>query len=308
MDVLIPGGTGFVGSQLCREVLERGHSVTALTRSPGGDDLPDGVSTVTGDVTDADSLEGPIENHDVIINLVDLSPLYQPQGITYEDVVLAGTSTLLEVAERHGIELYVQMSNHGADPTTDIAQLRANGRAESLVRESTLDTVIFRPSLIFGTGAEIFSFLRTFTTPYLTGLPSGGSTPFQPIWRGDITAMIAEVIDDPDLWNSTFEIGGPEVLTLSDMTKILYRSDGKSVRILPIPMALVTLMLSIADPIPKIPFGRDQARSLRVDNTVENNDITAFGRTEDDLLRMEAFLDRSEDSQPETVSPLRGQG
>ena len=72
------GGTGFVGTHLCRELVDRGHEVTAMARTPDG--APEGVETATGDVTAYDSVEGAFEGKEAVVNLVALSPLFKPDG------------------------------------------------------------------------------------------------------------------------------------------------------------------------------------------------------------------------------------
>jgi len=58
MKVLVAGGTGFIGSYLCRALADGGHEVTALSRSPS--DTPR-VASATGDVTDYDSIASAVE-------------------------------------------------------------------------------------------------------------------------------------------------------------------------------------------------------------------------------------------------------
>ncbi|MEF8778824.1 MAG: NAD-dependent epimerase/dehydratase family protein, partial [Natronomonas sp.] len=67
MNVLVVGGSGFIGTHLCRELHDRGHDVAALSRSPDDGELPDGVETVMGDITAYDSIEGAFEDRDVVV-------------------------------------------------------------------------------------------------------------------------------------------------------------------------------------------------------------------------------------------------
>jgi NADH dehydrogenase len=290
MDVLVTGGTGFIGAALCRELDERGHDVTALSRSPGDAALPSSVETVMGDVTDPGSIADAFEGRDAVYNLVALSPLYDTRGDrTHDRVHLGGTEHAVRAAEEAGASRFVQMSALDADPGGPTAYLRAKGEAERVVRESGLDWTIFRPSVVFGDGGEFVPFTKQLTTPYVTALPGGGRTRFQPIHREDMVHVLAEGIGN-DHVGETYEIGGPDVLTLATVTKLVYRAAGKSVSILPVPMSLASVGLTVAGPLPFVPFGPDQARSLRLDNTTADNDIGAFGLAAGDLTTLREYL------------------
>ena len=290
MKVLVTGGTGFIGTHLCTELAERGHEVTALSRTPSDVDLPEGVETAIGDVTARDSLDHAFQGQDVVINLVSLSPLFKPSGgKTHTEVHLGGTQNVVDAAEDHDLRKIVQMSGLGADPNAPTEFLETKGKAEAVVQSSDLAWTIVQPSVVFGDGGEFISFTKLLTTPYLAGLPGGGSTRFQPIWVEDLVPMVADCIEESHD-GEVYEIGGPEVLTLAEVTRLAYRAEGKSVRVLPIPMALARVGLTLADPLPFIPMGADQYRSLGIDNTVTDNDISAFGTDPADLRTLGDYL------------------
>jgi len=292
MDVLVTGGTGFIGTHLCRELDDRGHEVTALSRHPEEAALPDSVETVVGDVTAYDSIQSAVEGQDAVVNLVALSPLFKPKGgdDRHFEVHLDGTENVVEAAEEADVDYLLQLSALGADPDGSTAYIRSKGRAEEVVRNSGLAYTIVRPSVVFGEGGEFVSFTKQLTTPYVTGLPGGGRTRFQPIWVGDLVGLLADAIEDDEHWGEAYEFGGPEVLTLGDVTRLVYRSEGKSVRVLPVPMPLAGIGMRLADPLPFIPFGGDQYRSLKFDNTVTTNDVTAFGVDESELTTLSSYL------------------
>ncbi|GAB7018531.1 complex I NDUFA9 subunit family protein [Halostagnicola bangensis] len=291
MNVLVTGGTGFIGTNLCEELASRGHDVTALSRRPGDDSLPAGVDVAMGDVSAYDSIADTVAEHDAVVNLVALSPLFQPNGDTsHEEVHLEGTKNLVRAAEEGDTGRFVQMSALDAHPHAETAYLRTKGRAEEVIRDSTLEWTIFRPSVVFGDGAEFVEFTKTLTTPYVTGLPGGGKTPFQPIWVEDLVPMLADAVEDDEHVGQTYEIGGPDVYTLAEVTKLAYEADGRSVAVLPIPTALANVGLSAVGPVPFVPFGPDQARALEIDNTVSENDISAFGVDEAELRTLPDYL------------------
>ncbi|APX97070.1 complex I NDUFA9 subunit family protein [Natronorubrum daqingense] len=291
MQVLVAGGTGFIGTELCAELDERGHDVTALSRNPDEGDLPADVSRVSGDVTDYDSIVDTVAGHDAVVNLVSLSPLYQPpDGLDHETVHAGGTANLVRAAEEHDVDRFLQMSALDADPNGPTDFIRAKGRAETLVTDSRLEWTIVRPSVVFGDGGEFLEFTKLVTTPYVTGLPGGGETRFQPIWVGDLVPLLASALEDARHVGQRYELAGPQIVTLADATELLYEAEDKSVTILPIPSALTKVGLKAVGPVPFVPFGPDQARSLELNNTVVTNDVTAFGVTEDDLQTVGAYL------------------
>lgn len=295
MDTLVVGGTGFVGTHLCRELVERGHEVTALSRTPDG--APAGVETVTGDVTAFDSIQGAFEGRDSVVNLVALSPLFKPDGgDEMHDVVhRQGTENCVRAAEEHGVERFVQLSALGADPNGATAYIRAKGRAEERVRDSALDWTIFRPSVVFGEGGEFVSFTKRLKRLFAPGvpvypLPGGGKTRFQPVWVGDLAPMIADALEEQDHVGQTYEIGGPDTLTLREVVELVYEAEGKSVSVVGLPMALAGVGLSVMDAVPGMPMGKDQYRSLSFDNTTSDNDVDAFGVDDGRLTAFHAYL------------------
>ena len=295
MEVLVAGGTGFIGSYLCRALAEGGHDVTALSRSGG--ETPDGVDVVTGDVTDYDSVAGAVEGRDAVVNLVALSPLFEPKGgnVMHDRIHRGGTENLVRAAEDGGVDGFVQLSALGADPDGDTAYIRAKGQAEEIVRESGLDWTIFRPSVVFGEGGEFVSFTKRLKGMFAPGvplypLPGGGKTRFQPIHVEDLVPMLVDALEADEHVGETYEIGGPETLTLRQVTDLVYEAERKGVTIVPLPMPLAKIGLTVLGAVPGFPMGPDQYRSLQFDNTTPDNDVAAFGVETDELTTLAAHL------------------
>ena len=295
MRVLVAGGTGFIGSHLCRALADGGHEVTALSRSPG--ETPAGVAAATGDVTDYGSVEPAVDGVDAVVNLVALSPLFEPEGGNrmHDRVHRGGTENLVRAAEAGGVDRFVQLSALGADPDGDTAYVRAKGDAEAVVRESDLDWTIFRPSVVFGDGGEFVSFTKRLKRLFAPGvplypLPGGGETRFQPIYVADLVPMIAAAVTEAGHVGETYEVGGPETLTLRRVTELVYEAERRDVTVVPLPMPLAKAGLSVLGAVPGFPMGLDQYRSLRFDNTTADNDVAAFGVDPGDLTTLSAYL------------------
>jgi len=295
MKVLVAGGTGFIGSYLCRALADGGHEVTALSRS--ADDTPEGVTSAVGDVTDYDSIVDAVAEQDVVVNLVALSPLFEPKGgnVMHDRIHRGGTENLVRAAEEGGVEGFLQLSALGADPEGDTAYIRAKGQAETIVRESGLDWTIFRPSVVFGEGGEFVSFTKRLKGMFAPGvplypLPGGGKTRFQPIHVEDLVPMLVTALAEDEHAGETYEIGGPETLTLRQVTDLVYNAEGKGVKIVPLPMPLAKIGLSVLGAVPGFPMGPDQYRSLQFDNTTADNDVAAFGVDEAEMTTLATHL------------------
>ncbi|MFW6318488.1 MAG: complex I NDUFA9 subunit family protein [Halorubrum sp.] len=295
MKVLVAGGTGFIGSYLCRALAAADHAVTALSRSP--EEAPEDVTGVSGDVTDYDSIASAVDGHDAVVNLVALSPLFEPDGGNrmHDRIHRGGTKNLVRAAEDGGVERFVQLSALGADPNGDTAYIRAKGQAEGIVRDSGLDWTIFRPSVVFGEGGEFVSFTKRLKEMFAPGvplypLPGGGKTRFQPIHVEDLVPMIAAAVTEDEHAGETYEVGGPEVLTLRQVTDLVYEAERKGVTIVPLPMPLAKVGLSVLGAVPGFPMGADQYRSLKFDNTTADNDVAAFGVDPNELTTLGEHL------------------
>ncbi|MFC7019340.1 MULTISPECIES: complex I NDUFA9 subunit family protein [Haloarcula] len=283
MNVLVVGGTGFIGQYLCRELDERGHDVTALSRDPHDADLPTGVTRKTGDVTDYESIEGTFEDKDAAVFLPALTPLFKPEGGNemHERVHLEGTKHCVQAAEAHGVDRYLQMSALGAAPHAATHYLRAKGKAEEVVRDSDLEWVIFQPSIVFGEGDEFVYFTKRLKQIFAPGvplypLPGGGKkATFQLIWVEDLVPMLADALAGDEHVGETYEVGGPEVLTLREATELVFDAEGKPVTIVPLPMPLAKIGLPVLGAL-GFPMGSDQYEGLDFVNAPATNDVDAF--------------------------------
>ncbi|ELZ33291.1 nucleoside-diphosphate sugar epimerase [Halogeometricum pallidum JCM 14848] len=292
MKVLVVGGSGFIGTNLCRELKSRGHEVTALSRSPSSEDLPSGVNKTMGNVTAYDSITEAFEGMDAVYNLVALSPLFKPSGGNemHDKIHRQGTENVVRAAEKHDVGHLVHMSALGADPDGPTAYIRAKGRAEEIVTESVLEWTVFRPSVVFGDGGEFVSFTKMLAPPYVSVLPGGGKTRFQPIWVGDLVPMMSDAVEDESHVGQVYEIGGPDKMTLAEIAKLIHKSNGQSTTVVPLPMGLAKIGLTVAGSVPGFPMGADQYRSLKFDNVTDDNDIGAFNYGTGELTTLKAYL------------------
>jgi nucleoside-diphosphate-sugar epimerase len=169
MQVVVTGGTGFVGSHLVRRLAAQGHQVTALDKNPGlfGDELRAlGASVVTGSVTDANAVDRVVAGSEVVYHLASpFGDILQPDKV-YWDIEVNGTRRVLEAAERHGVRRVVHCSTQGVhgslaqtpgDENSPIAPrdyyCYTKVEGERVCQEFMgrgLDIVIVRPTSVYG--------------------------------------------------------------------------------------------------------------------------------------------------------------
>ena len=286
MDVFVAGGTGFVGRVLCRELDDRGHTVTAASRSPDPSVLPESVRTATLDVTEPD-LTTHVEGFDAVVNLVALPSHVQPRGRSHDDVHRQGTQHLVEACEEAGVRRFVQMSGLGVETDVRTAYFEAKRAAERIVRDANLEWVIYRPSVVFGDDCAFLPFVERLTAARIVPLPSGRGTRIQPMWVGDLAPMLADGVEDDRHVGECYALGGPETLTMAEVVRLVE----PSAVVVSIPTVLARVAFTAAELLPGVPFGRDQYRVQHLDNTVSDDDVTVFDVSPSELRSLGEYLD-----------------
>ena len=287
MKVYVTGGTGFVGSHLAHKLAWAGHEVTLGGLSTEGViDLPEDAEVEEIDVTDPESLD--FSDHDAVIHLVGLSPLFKPK-IPYHKIHVEGTENVMEACKEAGIKRYIHMSALGADPEADTEYLRTKGEAQTLVENSGLEWTVFRPSVIFGEGGQFLNFTESLLTPFITALPGGGKNKFQPLYVEDIGDLFVETLEDDHHIGEAYDLGGPDIYSMKEIAELIEVSKGRSLKVLPVPMPFVKIAMTLSEEL-GLKFGRDQYRSLKKDNITEENGVKNFRKSVDEMETLESFL------------------
>lgn len=276
--LVVLGGTGFVGGHLLARLARDGHRLTVLSRNREKHRdiavIP-GVHLRSTDVHDPAQLRAAFDGADAVINLVGI--LNNRGHDTFQRMHVALVRQVIEACRACGVTRLHQMSALKAGQGLS-QYLKTRGEAETLVRSSGLHWTLYQPSVIFGDGDGLVGrFVKLLKTMPVLPLARASSR-MAPTWVGDVAEAIARCVNDEHRSRDrSFELYGPEVLTLGQIVTAIRDAAGLRTRILALPDALGRLQAQLAEHLPGKPFSLDNFRSLRTDSVGKTDGYVALG-------------------------------
>ncbi len=217
--ILVTGGTGFIGQVLLRHLVEAGHEVRTLIRpSKSSPSLPIGVpvEVAVSSLTDERGLRGAMVGVDIVYHLA--SGEWAGPRSSLMEIDILGTQAVARAAQDAGVKRIFYVSHLGADRASAYPVLKAKAIAEEFLRKSGLEYSIFRSAIVYGPNDGFTTGLARLlsTTPFFM-IPGNTSSLLQPLWVEDLVTALVWSIDDSRTRNHTYEIGGPEYLTIQQI-------------------------------------------------------------------------------------------
>jgi uncharacterized protein YbjT (DUF2867 family) len=279
VNIVVAGGTGFLGRHISRLLIAGGHDVTVLVRNPEEvTRIPElaGAKAVGGDVTDSTSLVDKLAGAEAVVAAAQFPnhPVEVPRkGLTYDRFDRQGVENLVAEARRSGVTRFFYISGAGADPASDKTWYRAKGRAEEAVRGSGLQWCILRPSWAYGPEDRALNRFALFArlSPVIPK-PGADVQRIQPVHVEDIALAVQRAFERDEAWGRVFEIGGPEVMTMDEVIRTMCEVMGKRRVILPIPTALAKLGTAPLMLLPKPPMTPQGIDFAVQDGVVDNSE------------------------------------
>jgi nucleoside-diphosphate-sugar epimerase len=261
MRYLVTGGSGFLGINLIRHLLEHGHEVRSLDLVPFDyADCADHVDTIVGDIRDEATVAGAMRGIDIVVHTAAALPLYAPEDIYSTDV--DGTRILLEAAEAEGVERFVMISSTAVYGIPDHHPLReddplvgvgpygeAKIAAEEVCvrfREHGMCVPIIRPKSFIGPERlGVFALLYDWAyTGHGFPMIGSGANRYQLLDVEDLVDAIYHCCTlECDVVNDTFNVGAEKFATMrEDYQAVLDRAGhGKKIRGFPAAPMIWTL-------------------------------------------------------------------
>lgn len=221
MNVLVTGGTGFVGQSVLRELHHAGHHVILLVRDAASSSSREArarspMELRQGDVLSHESIPPAMQGADAVIHLVGI--ISEIGNQSFENVHAVGTAHVICAAQKAGVRRFVHMSALGTRPRARSRYHQSKWAAEELVRQSGLDFTIFRPSLIFGPRDHFVNlFAGIIRRSPLVPLLGRRTARFQPIFHALVAAAFTRSLDTPAAISQTYDLCGPETFTLAGL-------------------------------------------------------------------------------------------
>jgi NADH dehydrogenase len=278
--VTLFGGGGFLGRYVAQALLKAGARVRVVQRDPRRAYFLKPLGTlgqtqfVAADIRDAGRVRDVVRGSDAVINLVGVL-----KG-DFQGVHAEGAANVAQAAAESGAGALVHVSAIGADPDSESDYGRTKGEGEAAVRAAFPAATVLRPSVLFG---REDNFINRFAglarlAPVLPVIR--GATRFQPVYAADVArAAAAAALDPHGHGGRTYELGGPQVMTMRELIEWVGRTTGHDRALLDIPDAVSGFLARATGWAPGAPITRDQWLMLQKDNVVGERaeGLEAFG-------------------------------
>ena len=273
-EVLVTGGTGFLGRYVCRVMISRGILPRLLVRTGSEERIPDDIRrscrVTPGDVSNRESVRNAAQSTEAIVHLAGIIREDPASGSTFEKVHVEGTRNAVLAAGEWGIRRFVHVSVLGAEPRDLSDYFDTKGRAEEIVRRSDRSWTIFRPGLIFGPGDRFVSELRrSIVRAPVFPVPGTGEFPLQPVFAGDVAKGIVDCLSRPGTEGAAYDVAGPERFAYGELVDRVAAAAGTRVRKVGIPLPAMRRMVRFLSRFRRFPLSPEMLAVLVAGHTCD---------------------------------------
>jgi uncharacterized protein YbjT (DUF2867 family) len=247
--ILVAGATGYLGSEICRQLISKNKNVKGLVRATSDANKvsqlkASGVETVEGDLKDKVSLENALHGVSAVISTVS-STLSRQEGDSIQTVDDEGQINLIDAVVNAGINqlIYISFCELGESPLQN-----AKRKVEKHLAESGLNYTILQPTYfmeVWLSPALGFDYPNAKATIY-----GEGNNKISWIAIKDVASFAVAALDNPAAANKIIELGGPEALSPLEAINIFETTKGAKFELQFVPKEALTAQRDAAqDPL-----------------------------------------------------------
>ncbi|MEP7231284.1 MAG: SDR family oxidoreductase [Ginsengibacter sp.] len=272
--ILVAGATGFLGGEICRQLIDKNKTVKGLVRATSDANKvaqlkASGVETIEGDLKDKVSLENVLHGVSAIISTVS-STLSRQEGDSIQTVDDEGQINLIDAAVNAGVKqiIYISFCELGECPLQT-----AKRKVEKHLAESGLNYTILQPTY----------FMEVWLSPTLgfdypnakATIYGEGNNKISWIAIKDVASFAVAILDNPAATNKTIELGGPEALSPLEAVNIFETVKGTKFELQFVPQeALEAQRAAALDPLSEsfatLMLGVVNGSEIDMKNTLED--------------------------------------
>ena len=261
MNIVLLGGSGFVGSKVAKILQANGHNLTM----PNHQEL---------DLLNPNrqNIEKIFHNQNIIINAVGIMSRFSE---ILEKVHYQTPKLLAEIAADMNIKYWVQLSALGADEHNQTAFLSSKGRGDNAVLQIMPSVNIARPSVIYGRGGVSCElFIKLAKLPIL-GLPEKGDFILQPVFVDEVALGLANMAEKPMPHGTVVNMTGGKVVSMAQYLAIMRQNlhHKPPAKIVNIPINAIKPFLPISKILSNGMLSPDSIKMLQDGNTADNGDF-----------------------------------
>jgi uncharacterized protein YbjT (DUF2867 family) len=301
--ILVLGGTGFVGRSLCEKLVARSGGgngrIVVPSRRPyraaAIRSLPT-VDVVQADVHVDRDLARMVRGADVVINLV---AILHGSPEAFKKVHVDLPRRLIKACHESGTKRLVHVSALGAQLNGSSNYLRSKAVGEAVLQASSLAVTVLRPSVIFGEHDHFMNLFAQLQSVFPVMPLACSTAQFQPVWVDDVASAIVACLNDASTAGLTIECAGPQVFTLGELVRLAGQWSGHARPVLPLPRFIGLLQALVMECLPGEPLmSRDNLASMKTPNVLSGQWPT--------LARLGIEATALEQVMPEVLTQRRG--
>lgn len=289
--VTLIGGSGFLGTYVAQKLLSKGARLRVASRNPDKSWHLKPLANLGQlqfarvDVRNPASVAAAVAGAEAVVNLVGAfdGDLDAVQG--------RGAGRVAALAKDAGAQAFVHVSAIGANPDSEVGYQQSKGEGEKAVAAAFPGATILRPSIIFGEDDQFINMFGRLIASVPAMPVFAPEAKLQPVFVDDVADAVVAVLENPALAGQTYELAGPETVTMLDLNQKIAAAQDRRRAFLPLPDFVGRTFANATGWMPGAPISGDQYAMLAQGN-VASGELPGLANLGIAAKPLSLFLDR----------------